>query len=553
MQRLDNAADGTRALRHAEYFTRFWRIGGGPGFDSSVNYVSAHLAKIGFGQQGSSPGTMQILEDPPTAPVWVPENASLSITSPEVRTLLTFSDVPLMLCRNSFPQDRTAELVYVPGGGKETDYESVYVEGKIVLCDVHPSAAFRYALPRGAIGIISSFVPQYNHPDRYPQIIAEGFIPYDRDAQSFGLNISPSLARELRQLLTHTRVEVRVEIASRFITSPVRTLVAEIPGHTHPEQRIVLVAHIDHYKPGANDNASGSATLLEIAESMTHAIRRGDLPYPARTLTFLWVDEYKGTQHWLRRQSDPHNSILAALVLDMVGGNPAITGGSFRVERMPDPGVIWTRPPDRHSGWGAGTWEKEKLVGNFLNDFYLSVVGQRARTTHWLTTQNVWEGGSDHDIFLRAGIPALLSWHWPDFAYHSSMDVIGNLSTSEMQHTAVSVGTAALALMYGSEPVAYEVLRIVSEAAQERMRVVEANAITEITDVQPRGAQELAATKRQELDIITAWERWYDEALRSVARIPVNRPSDALRAEIHAHTRQLAERSATIKKALGLE
>ena len=38
-------------------------------------------------------------------------------------------------------------------------------------------------------------------------------------------------------------------------------LVAEIPGRVAPEQRVVLVAHVQ--EPGANDNASGCGTLYE--------------------------------------------------------------------------------------------------------------------------------------------------------------------------------------------------------------------------------------------------------------------------------------------------
>ena len=40
-------------------------------------------------------------------------------------------------------------------------------------------------------------------------------------------------------------------------------VVAEIPGSVKPDERIVMVAHIQ--EPGANDDGSGCGTLLALA------------------------------------------------------------------------------------------------------------------------------------------------------------------------------------------------------------------------------------------------------------------------------------------------
>ena len=66
-----------------------------------------------------------------------------------------------------------------------------------------------------------------------------------------------------------------VDVASTFYTGPGRTLVAEIPGRTEPDERIVLVAHVQ--EPGANDNASGSATLYGLARALQDALKAADL------------------------------------------------------------------------------------------------------------------------------------------------------------------------------------------------------------------------------------------------------------------------------------
>jgi len=47
-----------------------------------------------------------------------------------------------------------------------------------------------------------------------------------------------------------------------------RNVIATLPGMTHPEKRVVVLAHFDTIAntPGADDNASGVALLLELAE-----------------------------------------------------------------------------------------------------------------------------------------------------------------------------------------------------------------------------------------------------------------------------------------------
>ena len=39
-----------------------------------------------------------------------------------------------------------------------------------------------------------------------------------------------------------------------------------------PDEEMVITAHLDHYKPGANDNASGSGAILEMARTMCSLI-----------------------------------------------------------------------------------------------------------------------------------------------------------------------------------------------------------------------------------------------------------------------------------------
>ena len=93
--------------------------------------------------------------------------------------------------------------------------------------------------------------------------------------------------------------------------------------------------------------------------------------------------------------------------MDMTGEDTSKTGGTFLIEKQPDPSAVWERPSDPHSEWGASEIKPETLKGSLLNDLHLAVCQHRARETGWVVRTNPYEGGSDHTTFTNAGIPAL--------------------------------------------------------------------------------------------------------------------------------------------------
>jgi len=554
-QRVENIFSPHQAIQSARFFTQFWRIGGGPGFDTCIGFVATKLGSFGFTRHqalgASRDFRYSIHDEQPQEPVWVPLDAELRIEIPELRVLHSFAATPLMLCRNSFPQDMAGDLIYVKGGGNEEDYEKIDVSNRIVLCDAPPSSAYALAMARGALGIISSHVPEYNHADRFPDLIADGSIPYDDQRRSFGLKVSTRTAGDLKRFLSYTEVHVRVTIQSDFVRAPIKTLEAEISGTSHAIERVVIVSHLDHYKPGANDNASGSAALLEIARSISALVKQGSLPQPARTLTFLWVDEIRGSSFWIKRHESELKNIKAVFVMDMVGGDPEKTGGTFRIERMPDPGVLWPRMPDRGSGWGKGIWDKDKLSGHYLNDYFLSVAEFQSSKTGWKVGLNPYEGGSDHVPFLSRGIPAVLAWHFPDTFYHSSLDDMSNLSASEMKNAGVTVATAALGIAYGSQEIAQHILQRVSSAAKWRLDNEHKNSAINLGDAQVQGEQAFGNVKKKEKEIIEAWGKWYDEAIESTGSVPLN-PNNAFIEGVRKERERVSNFCRMVLAALGL-
>ena len=293
---------------------------------------------------------------------------------------------------------------------------------------------------------------------------------------------------------------VHVEIEATFHRRPNRTLVAEVPGRTRPEERVVLAAHVQ--EPGANDNASGCGTLLASALAIHDGIKRGVLAAPARTLTFLWVDEIRGSEQWVKDDPERVKRVVAMLSLDMTGEDTAKTGGTFLIEKAPDPSALWDRPSDPHSGWGASKVDPALVRGSFLNDLHLAVALRRARDTGWVVRTNPYEGGSDHTVFTRAGVPALLNWHFTDRYYHTNLDTIDKTSAVEMQHVAIVVGTTAHYLATAGSGDVSDMTRLLDTARDARIETEIKNNATD--------------------EILGAWRRWYAEAIDSLRRFQIS-------------------------------
>jgi len=88
-----------------------------------------------------------------------------------------------------------------------------------------------------------------------------------------------------------------------------------------------------------------------------------------RTLTFLWGDEIISTKRYVEEDKARAKNIKWGVSLDMVGENTAITGGTFLIEKMPDPSAIWTRGNDKHTEWGGKVMTLEDMKPHYLNDF----------------------------------------------------------------------------------------------------------------------------------------------------------------------------------------
>jgi cyclophilin family peptidyl-prolyl cis-trans isomerase len=519
--------DRGQAQQHVEFISKYWRLPGNAGYDATLDRIQARLKAAGY------TGPRLVFDQYPNTESggWDHTVGTLALARSDKakdEVVLSREKDRLALCINSFstaPEGVLAPLYDVGRGDRDEDYAGKKIEGAVVIGDADVGQLWRRAVTNfGAIGVISTTLPKYlsaDPPGAKPtprdqwDILQWGSIPYDAARKGFGFKASPRAAARLRAATAETAgVMVRVTIQSSFSAKPNRTLIAEIPGRVAPGERVILAAHVQ--EPGANDNASGVATLAELAAALESGIRARKIPPPGRTLTFLFLNEIGGSRRWLQDHAADAKHVRYMISMDMTGEDVAKTGGSFLVERWPDPGAVWDRPWDPHSEWGRGNVRAEQLKGDLINDAHLAVCERVARKSNWVVKSNPYEGGSDHTVFGSSGVPSLLDWHFTDRYYHTNFDTPDKTSATEMRN--VGVCAAATAWLFGSADatVAISVAELVADAGKARVAVEEREgAKLAAADKDP------AAARTREGQIVAAWRKWYGEAVRSASRLIV--------------------------------
>lgn len=534
LTQVQQCFDQDEALALVAALDPYYRMRGNQGYIRSLDALYSKLEDSGFDTTSGGGGdTVELHDYGPVEPSWTPFNAALSVYSPDVGVLHSFdSEAGLertFLCGNSFPTRPEGVLAPLVEFEHSKPVESY--AGTVVYGSLPAETLFVRAVQQGgALGVISSFLPEYNEAETYRDSIRYSSVPYDAERKGFGMNVSAAKRDVLERLLGGGMVYVKVVINSRFSESRSRTLVARIAGSDPQAGTIALVAHID--EPGANDNASGAASTVAMAAGYLRAIREDRLPRPRRSLTFLVGMEFECSREWLRATSD---AVDLAVIIDMVGQDPQTNGAVPLVERMPDPGAIWDRPPlDVHSEWGRGDVRQSDLKGSFANDYVMAAMNARKAETAWPVRSNPFEGGSDHVSFLERGIPAVLMWHFTDPYYHTNLDRLSEVSGDELAN--VSLATLALVHHFGQAGYerAEEVLAIIMAAARVRLEAEARNAVAYLDTVADDPTRRALVSDR-ERSILVAWSYWYREAVLSIEDFEPTHRRSPERTALEAH------------------
>ena len=288
---------------------------------------------------------------------------------------------------------------------------------------------------------------------------------------------------------------------------------------------------------------------------MKKMIDDGTLERPERTLTFMWGDEMQMATCYMNSHEAEKEKIVAVLNLDMTGEDPDKTGGVMRIEKTPDPSAIYNytldtlpwedgkgyddtfkdtsgefvRLPDSHTLWGAGSIKGMFQEGFYLNDLYMYATQNVIE--HHDSTFRVdvcpYEGGSDHSRFLAQNIPALLTWHFSDYTYHSSVDTLNMSSATEMENVGITSLSAALMMADttdSNQANAAEMLAEVQKAAMDRFEKEQQNTLNHQIYAKGNGGDYAQALEDEKV-VLKAWHDWYQEALLSVEDSLLESPS----------------------------
>lgn len=451
---LDQELSGETAKRNLEGIVRFHRVRGSRGFHDAAELVAERARAYGLSD-------VQILEFPAdgkifygtqrSRPPWDADFAELwemreqdGKWSPAVR-LASWDAMPVTLAEDSESADVTSELVDVGDGTKESDYAGKDVRGKIVLAAAQPGGVQHLAVEvHGAAGIFSYAL---NQPQAWQgedeNLIRWGHLESFASVKTFAFMASLKTARSLRARLAHgEQVRLHAVVKAGQDSGAYNIVTATIPGADPKlrEEEIAFSCHLDHQRPGANDNASGCVTILEVARTLQKLITEGKLARPARTLRFIWPPEIEGTTTLLNARPEFASRIKAVVHMDMVGGGP-VTKAIFHVTRGPmslpsfvyDVGEAFGDFVNRESDLYAST-------GAALYPFVSAEGGKEALQADFAD----YTMGSDHDVYQEGSfrIPAIYLNDWPDRYIHTNGDTSANIDPTKLKRAAF-IGAAS--------------------------------------------------------------------------------------------------------------
>jgi aminopeptidase YwaD len=493
---LANELSGETAKRNLEGIARFHRQRGSAGFHSAAELVAERLrayglsdvailqfpadGKIFYGTQRSRPrwdaeiGELSEViglhgrpcpQPPPTPGVGLAADCFAS----KEKLIGSYEAEPIVLAEDSESTDVRAELVNVGEGTKESDYVGKDLKGKIVLAGAQPGAVQDLAVGKfEAVGIVSYAQNQRTAwSGENENLIRWGHLETFSANKTFGFMVSLKTARGMKERLARgEKITLHAVVKAGQHAGNYEVVTATIPGADAQlkYEEIAFSCHLDHQRPGANDNASGCATILEVARTLQKLIGEGKMARPARTLRFIFLPEVEGTMALLNSDYESisplipvkkttldsgdgekflehvepatafrpfYKRIKAVIHMDMVGGGPE-TKAVFHVTRGP-----MSLPSFVHDvAWAFAEWVNEesyKFAATGMAEY--PMVAPEGGKEPLRAEYSAFTMGSDHDVYQDSsfGIPAIYLNDWPDRYIHTNFDTAANIDTTKLK------------------------------------------------------------------------------------------------------------------------
>src|SRR5882762_113299 len=319
---LANELSGETAKRNLEGIVRFHRQRGSRGFHEAAELVAERLrayglsdvailqfpadGKIFYGTQRSRPAwDAEVGELEEVMEVREVEDKSRSLAALGMTTvrkkIASYEAEPVVLAEDSESADvGRADLIDVGEGTTESDYAGKDVKGKIVLVSAQPEAVQDLAVGKfGAVGIVSYAQNQKTAWSGENQdAIRWGHVETFSPNKTFAFMVSLQTARGMKERLAKgEKITLHAVVKAGQHPGNYEVVTATIPGADPKlkDEEIAFSCHLDHQRPGANDNTSGCVTILEVARTLNKLINSQALSRPAHTIRFIFPPEIEGT------------------------------------------------------------------------------------------------------------------------------------------------------------------------------------------------------------------------------------------------------------------
>ena len=381
----------------------------------------------------------------PGGKTWDGIKGELWEIEPKRQKLASYQDLRAMLASGSTSADVKAELVWV-GRGTEREIKEAGVEGKIVvtegrLSSVHNSACMKH----GALGVISM---QTARPYFDPlQIPWGGLRSFRQDAENqpkFGFYLPIREGAPLKErLIKGEKIVAHAQVESQMEDYEIQDVVCHIPGTDSDADEIIFSAHLfeGYTKQGANDNKSGSATILEVARVLHTLIEEGRLPRPKRTIRFIWVPEFSGTIPWVKANKDLMEKTLCNINLDMVGEWLSKNQAFMTLVRTTFGNAHYVNDvmENYYRYVGEGNIDRWVARGKLRR-----IVAPSGSDEPFYYLIDSHSGASDHEVFNDWGVqvPGVCMNAWPDQWYHTSGDRADKADPTQLKRASI-IGAAA--------------------------------------------------------------------------------------------------------------
>lgn len=461
-EKVSKSVSGTRAKEDVKRIIQNHRVQATKGYSDAAKYIKEELESAGITNikvhKYKSDGKKRY--NAFTSPMsWTVKSGILKMIKPYELNLADYSEIPTSLSTLSNGGSWSGELIDAGSGLTDDDYANIDVEGKIVFAYGYAGRVHRQSvIKRGAFGVVIR-PSDSDRPEMRDAVRYNGLWPKkdERKKVGFGFQLSRSNSEVIMNLLdSGEKVVVTAEVDAKLHSGKLLVISAVIEGKEKDSGQFVLIAHLDHYRPGANDNASGSAALLEIARGLNGMISSGTIERPRRSIRFLWVPEHFGTMAYLSKDFGELEGAICGINLDMVGENTKLT--DTRLDLILTPASAPT----------------------FFNDLIVEVVKevQRKEPVSSTGSDNLFEYdvkkfmlGSDHDMLNdpMIGIPTVALGYWSDRYHHTNEDSYDKIDATTLKRNMIIGAYSALWIANAGDAEADDLAILTFARARERI------------------------------------------------------------------------------------